>query len=111
MDRTSATKVTKITVETETLMIVRHAKATRGWCPDCCAGVGVITLDDSAIPDPSTLARIQEWLVAGKLHFRQPATGPVQICLTSLLRCFESAEAQRIYRCIKSQLDETRRKQ
>ena len=105
MDRPSAMKTTKITVETETLVIVRHAKATRGWCPDCCAEVNVITLGDNAIADPSTTARIQEWLVAGKLHFRQPAAGPVQVCLTSLLRCFESAEAQRVRRCIANQFD------
>jgi len=108
--RPSATKVTKITVETETLTIVRHAKATRGWCADCRAEVDLIILDDKAIADPTTTAGIRAWLVAGKVHFRQPATLPVQICLTSLLQCFESAEAQRVCRCIANQFDEIRRK-
>ena len=111
MDRPSPMKTTKITVETETLVIVRHAKATRRWCRDCRAEVNVITLDDNTLVDLTATAPIQEWLTAGKLHFRQPATGSVQIWLKSLLGCFESAEAQRVCRCIANQFDEVRRKQ
>ena len=110
MDRPSAKKTTRITVETETLMIVRNAAATRGWCSDCRAEVNLITLDDNTLAEATTAARVREWLVASKLHFRQTATGSLQICLTSLLQCFESAEAQRVCRCIANQFHETRRK-
>ena len=110
MDRPSATNVTKITVETETLMVVRQAKATRGWCPECRAEVDLITLDDNTLADTSATVHTQDCFVAGKVHFWQTADGPTQICLTSLLRCFESAEAQRVCRCIKNQFDQIRRK-
>ena len=51
-------------------------------------------LDDNAFADQgATAPTIREWLVAGKVHSWQPTTGPAQICLTSLLKCFEPAEA------------------
>jgi hypothetical protein len=100
MVRPSIKKTTRITVETETLMIVRQAKTTHGWCPVCRADVNVITLDDNARTDPGATALVRECLAANKLHSWQPAAGPVQICLTSLLRCFEAAEAQSFFRRI-----------
>jgi hypothetical protein len=103
-------KTTRITVETETLMIVRRAKAALSWCPDCRADVDVITIDDS-LAEPVAAARVQEWLGTGKLHLWQPAYGPAQICVTSLLQCFESEEVQRFCRSSENPLDELRRKQ
>lgn len=89
MERAVAVKTTRITVETETLMIIRRAKAALDWCPYCRAEVDVITLDNDGFAEPSTASQIQEWLGTGKLHLWQPATGPAQICVASLLRCFE----------------------
>ena len=88
MEQTMAVKTTRITVETETLIVVRRAKATLAWCPDCRAEVDVITLDHDSLTEPSTAAQIHEWHATGKLHFWQSANGPAQICVTSLLQCF-----------------------
>ena len=41
-------KTTRITVETETLMIIRRAKVALAWCPKCRTEVEVITLDGAA---------------------------------------------------------------
>jgi hypothetical protein len=87
-------KTTRITVETETLMIVRRAKAVLAWCPDCRAEVDVITVNDG-LQEPATAAQIQEWLGTGKLHFWQQADGPAQICVTSLLQCFDPIDQLR----------------
>jgi hypothetical protein len=83
------TKTTRITVETETLVVVRRAKAVLAWCPSCRAEVHVITFDNDSLAESVTRAQIQEWLSTNKLHFWQTAEGPAQICLTSLFRCFE----------------------
>jgi hypothetical protein len=80
-------KTTRITVETETLTIIRRAKAVLAWCPDCRAEVDVITLDNDSLAEPVTVAQIQQWLGTGKLHLWQPAHGLAQICVTSLLNC------------------------
>lgn len=84
--RAEAVRATRITVETETLVLVRRAKAVLAWCPDCCAEVDVIALDELA--EPVTAAQIHEWFGANNLHFWQMAEGSVRICVSSLLQSF-----------------------
>jgi hypothetical protein len=86
-------KTTRITIETESLLVVRRGKTIVTWCPACCAEAEAMTLEgDSFAGDiPSTLLR--NWLASGKLHLWNPDDGPARICLTSLLRCFESEDA------------------
>ncbi|HYL63428.1 MAG TPA: hypothetical protein VE077_12485 [Candidatus Methylomirabilis sp.] len=104
------TKTTRITVETETLLVVRRAKAALAWCPDCRAEVDVITLDDSRLTDPAA-AQLRQWLEAGKLHLWQPAIGPAQICVTSLLQCVDFDNPGGFSRSRENLLDPSRRKQ
>jgi hypothetical protein len=87
MERAVVAKTTRITVETETLIIVRRAKAILAWCPDCRAEVDVITLDHDSLIESATAAQIHEWQRTGKLHLWQPAHGLARICVTSLLQC------------------------
>ena len=80
----------------DTTLVVRRGKTIVTWCPACCAEAEAMTLEGDG-PDgdiPSTLLR--DWLAAGKLHFWSPEGGPAQICLTSLLHCFESEDARRL---------------
>jgi hypothetical protein len=88
MKRVTGVKTTRITVETETRMIVCRAKATLSWCPYCRAEVDVITLDHESLVEPATAAQIHGWRNTGKLHLWQPTRGSAQICVTSLLQCF-----------------------
>jgi hypothetical protein len=81
-----ALRTTRITVETESLMVVRRAKAVVAWCPDCHAEVDVITLTQDSFSELPTAAQMQRWPGAGKLHLWQSAEGTVQICVTSLLQ-------------------------
>ncbi len=87
MERAVAVKTTRITVETETLIIVHRAKAALDWCPDCRARVEVITLDRDSLIESASTAQIHEWQSTGKLHLWQPAHGLARICVTSLLQC------------------------
>ena len=89
-------KTTRITIETESLLVVRRGKTIVAWCPVCCADVEAMTLAGDGFGEdiPSTLLR--DWLAAGKLHLWSPDGGPARICLTSLLRCFESEDARRL---------------
>ena len=70
-----AVKTTRITLETETLVTVHHAKAASAWCPDCRMDVDVIVLDHDSLAEPTTTAEIQEWLGKGKLHLWQAPSG------------------------------------
>lgn len=96
MERVAVVKTARITVETDTIVVIRHAKASPAWCPGCQARVEVITLEQSGLAEPTAAAQVQEWLKTGKLHLWQLAEGPAQICLPSLLRCLEGEGTARM---------------
>ena len=90
-------KTTRITIETESLLVVHRGKAIVTWCPVCCVDVEAMTLEGDFLGEdiiPSSLLR--DWLAAGKLHLWSPHGGPARICVTSLLRCFESEDVRRL---------------
>lgn len=89
MERVMVVKRARITVETDTIVVVRQARTKRAWCPWCQAVVDAITLDGANLPETCAAAQIQEWLNTRELHLWQQPEGPLQICLGSLLRCFE----------------------
>lgn len=80
-------RTTRITVETDTLLVVRRARATVAWCPQCSAQVDIITLTPDSVADPATSAELDRWISTGKLHLWHSPEGAVQICVKSLLRC------------------------
>src|SRR5271165_3830387 len=90
MEQAMVLKTTRITVETDTLMVVRRARTISAWCPDCCAEVDAIALGSDSLAEAATAAQVQQWLDSGKLHFWQHADGPAQICVPSLLQSIES---------------------
>jgi hypothetical protein len=104
-------KTTRITVETETLIVIRRAKTVSAWCPGCRAEVDVVALKNDSLAEPALAAQIREWLDRHKLHVCGIADGPAQICLTSLFRCFELEAAERFFRSQEISLDQSRRKQ
>lgn len=89
-------KTTRITIETESLLVVRRGKTIVTWCPACCAEAEAMTLEGASLGEDLPSALIREWLATGKLHFWSPDGGPAQICITSLLRCLESEDARRL---------------
>jgi hypothetical protein len=79
-------KTTRITVETDTLIVVHRAKATVAWCPGCAAEVDVIRLTRDSVAEPATSAELERWMSTGKLHLWRSPEGTVQICVNSLLQ-------------------------
>jgi hypothetical protein len=100
-----AVKTTRITVETETLMIIRRAKVALAWCPECLTEVEVIMLDGISLAEPFTAKQIQEWIGTGRLHFWQTADGPAQICVASLVHCLELEDVRNVGSSKPSPLD------
>ena len=87
-------KTTRITIETESLLVIRSCKTIVTWCPACCAEVEAMTVEGDSLGEEIPSALLREWLAAGKLHFWGPDGGPVQMCLPSLLQCFASEGAR-----------------
>ena len=67
-------KKTTITIETDSLLIMRGRNLPRAWCPVCAAVIS--NLDRAAVED---------WLNSGELHRSLSNDGSELICLNSLL--------------------------
>ncbi len=80
-----AVRTTRITIQTETLTVVRHAKASLAWCPTCAAEVDVINLAPDRMANRADSAELEQWLNDGKLHLWRLPDSTVQICVNSLL--------------------------
>jgi hypothetical protein len=76
---------TKITIETDSLLIVQSRKSRRGWCPLCAAEGDMIALENAGVISNLDRPALEEWLNSGNLHRSQAADGSVLICLNSLL--------------------------
>jgi len=79
------TKLTRITIETDSLLILRGRTSDRVWCRHCQAEVGAIALEDVGVISNLERAALEEWLNSGELHRLQTADGSAFICLNSLL--------------------------
>jgi hypothetical protein len=93
-ERAVVVKTTRITIETENLLVVRRGKTIVTWCPACCADVEVMMLEGDSLSEDIPSAYLADRLATGKLHLWRSAEGSAQVCLPSLLQCFE-AEAVR----------------
>jgi hypothetical protein len=82
------TRTTKITIETEGMLVVRQGRTVVTWCPKCQAEVEVMLCDDSSI------TQLLGGIHAGSLHVWRPAGSSTQICLPSLLQLSQSSEVQ-----------------
>ena len=78
-------KPTKITVETDSLMIVRGQNPTRAWCPRCSAEAEMVALERVGVITNLDQLALQAWLNSDALHRSRTAHGGEQICLNSLL--------------------------
>ena len=78
-------KHTRITIETDSLLMVRGRGSRRAWCPLCAAEAEMIALENVAVISNLEQPALEEWLNSGELHRSQAAGGSEQICLNSLL--------------------------
>jgi hypothetical protein len=79
------TKLTRITIETDSLLIVHGRSSDRVWCRHCEAEVGAIALENVGVISNLERAALEEWLNSGELHRLQTTGGSTSICLNSLL--------------------------
>ena len=77
---------TKITIETDSLLVLRGCELLRAWCPQCGAETEVIPLDGIGLISNLRQREVQAWIEAGELHRTFCADGVSLICLNSMLR-------------------------
>ena len=78
-------KQTRITIETDSLLILQGRSSRRAWCSRCAAEVEMIALEDTGVISNLERPELEEWLNSGELHRLQAADGSSLTCLNSLL--------------------------
>jgi hypothetical protein len=78
-------KQTKITIETDSLLILRGRSSTRAWCALCAAEAEMIALENVGVISNLDRSSVEEWLNSGELHRSRTSEGSDLICLNSLL--------------------------
>lgn len=87
-------KQTKITIETESLVVLHGRSSTRSWCPQCAALREMVALENIGVVSNLDRTEVEEWLNSGKLHRLQAPEGSWFICLNSLLAHVQSTRAR-----------------
>ena len=78
-------KSTRITIETNSLLIFRSRTSSPSWCAQCAADVEMIALDSTAVLSNLLPHELNQWLNSNHLHRSQTPDGTELICLNSLL--------------------------
>lgn len=86
-------KQTKVTIETDSLLILRGRSSTRAWCPLCRADAEMIALENVGVISNLDRSAVEEWLNSGELHRSKSADGSALICLNSLLAGVRNTKA------------------
>ena len=85
-------KQIKITVETDSLLVLRGRMPLRAWCPQCAAEAEMIPLDDVGVVSNLPLVEVQVWMESEDLHHSTAADGAPMICLSSMLKRVQKAK-------------------
>ena len=88
-------KQMKITVETDSLLILRGRIPLQAWCPECSAECEMIPLNDLAVVSNLLPAEVRAWLESEDLHHTEAAGGAPMICLNSILKRAHRAKTGR----------------
>jgi len=79
-------KHTKITIEFDSVLVVRGRKLRRAWCPACGAEGEMIRLDELVVVSNLAPPEVEVWIQSENLHQSEAADGAHLICLNSMLK-------------------------
>lgn len=79
-------KQTKITIETDSLLVLRGGTSLRAWCPQCAAEAEMIPIESVGVVSNLAPSDVEAWLESEELHRSQAADGTQLICLNSLVK-------------------------
>jgi hypothetical protein len=82
-------KRTRISIETDSLLVLRSRESLREWCPQCGAEADMIPLSNVGLASTLVPAEVQAWIQSPDLHHMKTATGDAFICLNSILKRFQ----------------------
>ena len=83
---------TKITIETDSLLILRGRSLQRAWCPECGSDEEMIPLDGVGVISNLAPPEVEAWMQSEDLHHTTAADGAPLICLNSMLKRVHKAK-------------------
>ena len=86
-------KRTKITIETDSLLILRGRSLRRGWCPQCGSEVEMIPLGNVGVISNLSPREVEAWIQSEDLHHSKATDGSPLICLNSMLKRVHKAKS------------------
>jgi len=78
-------KQVKITIETDSWIVLRGRSSLRAWCPRCGAEGEMIPIEGVGVISNLNHPALEEWLNSPELHRSQTSEGSALVCLNSLL--------------------------
>jgi hypothetical protein len=79
-------KHTKITIEVDSLLVLRGRLSLRAWCPECGAEGEMVRLDELGVVSNLASPDVEAWIQSEALHHSKAADGADLICLNSMLK-------------------------
>ena len=86
-------KQTKITIETESVLVLRGRSSVRAWCPECRAVGDMIVLADIGVISNLAPSEVKAWLESETIHRSETSDGAQLICVNSLLKRAQKPKA------------------
>jgi hypothetical protein len=86
-------KQTKITIETDSLLILRGRIPVRAWCQQCGGETEMIPLEGVGVISNLLPLEVEAWIESEDLHRSQAPDGGRLICLNSLLKRVQKSTA------------------
>jgi hypothetical protein len=85
-------KHTKITIETESILVLRGRRLLRAWCPQCATEGEMIPLDELGVVSNLRPPEVEAWIQSEDLHHTKTANGASLLCLNSILKRLPKAK-------------------
>ena len=79
-------KETRITIETESVVILHGRKLLSAWCARCGDDVEMIPIDGLGVISNLMPPEVEVWMQSEDLHYTITADGAPLICLNSMLK-------------------------
>ena len=77
---------TRLTIETESLLILRGRSPLWAWCREWGGRVEMIPLDGVGVISNLTSSEVELWMQSEDLHHTTTSDGASLICLNSMLK-------------------------
>lgn len=87
-------KQTRITIETDSLLILQGRNSRSAWCPRCQADRDMIALQNVGVISNLERPALEAWMNSEELHRSHSADGSVLICLNSLLARVQNTKSR-----------------